>query len=292
VAAVLVTGARAYYFRATIPGTLHVESTPKGSEVFVDGAKRGSTPLTLQLPAGSHVVELRRKGSTRQFTLDVGPGAELSQRVDWSNVKPTGSLAITSEPSGANIIVDGKKRGVTPMTISDLPTGSHTVVLDGKEGSVRRTVVIEAGGEARLDESIFSGWIAVFAPFELKISEGRRLVGTTESGRIIMPAGRHELVLTNASLGYRETRVLDVNPGQTTSVTIEAADGIVRVNAPPGTEVSIDGQRVGVTPLGDLRVPIGSREIVFKHPQFGQQRVVTDVGHSAPVDLTADFSKR
>jgi hypothetical protein len=207
-------------------------------------------------------------------------------------VKQTGSLAITSTPAGANVVVDGKKRGVTPLTISDLSTGSHAILLDGKEGSVRRTVLIKGGVEATLDETIFSGWIAVFAPFELKISEGKHFLGTTDSARIIVPAGRHELVLTNASLGYRETRVLDVDPGQTTSVTIEAVEGIVRVNAPPGTEVSIDGQRAGVTPLADLHVPIGSREIVFKHAQFGQQRVITDVKHSAPVEVTADFTKR
>lgn len=292
VGAVLVSGVRAYYLRATMPGTLRVDSTPKGSQVFVDGAARGSTPLTLQLASGKHALELRRNGATREFTLEVGAGEEVSRRVDWSNVKPMGSLAITSEPSGANVIVDGKARGVTPLTVGDLAVGSHTVVLDGKQGSVRRTVVIKAGAEETLDESIFSGWIAIFAPFELKISEGKRFVGTTESGKIILPAGRHELVLTNTALGYREIRVLEVNPGQTTSLTIEAAEGIVRINAPAGTDVTIDGQRVGVTPLGDLHVAIGSREIVCKHPQLGQQRIVTDVTRSAPVEVNVDFGKR
>jgi hypothetical protein len=287
-----VSGVRAFYLRATTPGTLRLESTPKGSQILVDGTERGMTPLTLQLPAGKHVVEMHRNGATRQFTLDIGAGEDVGRRVDWSGVKPVGSLAINSQPPGAKVIVDGKSRGVTPMTIPDLAVGSHTVVLDGKEGSVRRTVVIKAGSEETIDESIFSGWIAVFAPFELKITEGRRFVGTTESGKIIMPAGRHELLLTNATLGYRETRVLDVEPGQTASLTIEAADGIVRVNAPAGTEVSIDGQHVGVTPLGDLHVAIGSREIVCKHPQLGQQRIVTDVKRSVPVEVNVDFSKR
>ncbi|PYR62655.1 MAG: hypothetical protein DMF91_05920 [Acidobacteria bacterium] len=292
VGAVLVSGVRAFYLRATTPGTLRLESTPKGSQVLVDGTERGTTPLTLQLPAGKHVVELHRNGATRQFTLDIGEGEDIDRRVDWSGVKPVGSLAIASQPPGARVIIDGKFRGVTPMTISDLAIGSHAVVLDGKEGSVRRTVMIKAGSEETLDESIFSGWIAVFAPFELKITEGKHFIGTTESGKLIMPAGRHELLLANAALGYRETRVLDVNPGQTTSLTIEAAEGIVRINAPAGTEVSIDGQRVGITPLGDLHVAIGSREIVCKHPQLGQQRVVTDVTRSAPVELNIDFGKR
>ena len=114
----------------------------------------------------------------------------------------------------------------------------------------------------------------------------------TATDIMVAKVGRDRVNRMLDSLGYRETRVLDVNPGQTTSLTIEAAEGIVRINAPAGTEVSIDGQRVGVTPLGDLHVAIGSREIVCKHPQLGQQRVVTDVTRSAPVEVNIDFGKR
>ncbi|MHB8053308.1 MAG: PEGA domain-containing protein, partial [Methanoregula sp.] len=39
----------------------------------------------------------------------------------------TGSLYITSNTSGASIYVDGSYRGITPVTLSGLTTGSHTV---------------------------------------------------------------------------------------------------------------------------------------------------------------------
>ena len=41
----------------------------------------------------------------------------------------TGSLAVSSSPSGAEIYLDGISRGTTPATISDIPIGPHTLEL-------------------------------------------------------------------------------------------------------------------------------------------------------------------
>src|SRR5207245_9495110 len=117
-----------------------------------------------------------------------------------SNARAVGTLVVTSNPKGAKVLVDGKERGITPLTLSDLSAGEHAVALDSTEGSVRRNVQIQAGGSVTVDEAIFSGWIAVFAPFDLQIYEGRRSIGTTENERIMLRAGRHELELVNTRL--------------------------------------------------------------------------------------------
>ena len=207
------------------------------------------------------------------------------------NAKGTGSLAVTSEPPGARVTVDGKPRGVTPITIASLRAGAHKVVIDSGEGTVRRDVKIVAGRETALDESIYSGWVAVYAPFELQISEGTRLLGTTDS-QIMLAPGRHQLEITNSQLGYRETRGVEVTPGETTTINIKAAEGIVRIIAPDGAEVWIDGERAGQTPLGDLRVPIGARDIVVSHPEFGEQHTVANVTIGSRAEVTIDFRRR
>jgi hypothetical protein len=53
--------------------------------------------------------------------------------------------------------------------------------------------------------------------------------------------------------------------------------------------VWIDGQRVGETPIGNLSVPIGSHEVVFRHPQFGEKRRAISVTLGAPVRLSVDM---
>jgi hypothetical protein len=53
--------------------------------------------------------------------------------------------------------------------------------------------------------------------------------------------------------------------------------------------VFIDGQRVGETPIGNLSVPIGPHEVVFRHPQFGEKRHAISVTLSGPVRLSVDM---
>ncbi|MGZ3426965.1 MAG: PEGA domain-containing protein [Polyangia bacterium] len=59
--------------------------------------------------------------------------------------KPT--LTVTSDPTGGNVAVDGQSYGRTPLTLRDLPAGSHTVVVTmaGRQ-PVTRTVDLRAGG--------------------------------------------------------------------------------------------------------------------------------------------------
>ena len=292
VAGGLAWAGRQYYVRRTTPGTAVIESNPRGAEVFVDGASKGLTPLTIALSPGKHALELRRRGMPpRQFTLDVGPGEQLKQQIDLSNARAMGTLVVTTNPNGAKVLVDGKERGVTPLTLSDLSAGAHAVTLDSTEGTIRRTVQIQAGGSVTLDEAIFSGWIAVFAPFDLQVSEGKRFLGTTENERIMLKAGRHELELVNTRLGFRETRAVDVTPGATVPVNVQSAQGILRIAAPAGAEVFIDGQRVGETPLAEQHVSLGTREIVVKHPQLGERRITAMVTSSAPAQVNVDFGK-
>jgi hypothetical protein len=134
-----------------------------------------------------------------------------------------------------------------------------------------------------------SGWLAVKAPFALEIREGGRLLGTTDTDRIMMASGRHDLELVSEALGYRSARTVQVAPGKIAGITVEVPQGVINLNASPWAEVWIDGQRAGETPIGNLAVPIGPHEIVFKHPQLGEKRHAVSVTLGAPVRLSVDM---
>jgi hypothetical protein len=134
-----------------------------------------------------------------------------------------------------------------------------------------------------------SGWVSVKAPFKLEIREGGQLLGSSDSDRIMMAAGRHELELLNGVLGYRATRVVQVAPGKVAAIAVDLPQGVVSLNASPWAEVWIDGQRVGDTPIGNLSVPIGPHEIVFKHPQLGEKKQAVSVTLGAPIRVSVDM---
>ena len=289
---VLGLGAVGYWYWANSvkPGVVSVDSNPAGAEVFVDGQSRGMTPITLSLSPGTHALELRRRGASREISLDVKAGEQLSQQIDLSNIRAVGTLIVNSQPKGAKVIVDGKELGVTPFTRTDMSVGAHKVVLQAREGVITKDIQIQAGATVNIDEGIFSGWIRVFAPFDLQVYDGKKMIGTTDQERIMMPAGRHELDFVNNQRGFRDTRIVELGPGATIPISIDKIEGTLRVDAPEGSEIFIDGTRVGEAPLGEQTVTLGVREVEVKHPTLGQKKVSATVTSAAPADVKVEFT--
>ena len=285
---------------AEASGTLIVSTNPAGAAVVIDGRPRGFTPLTLVLTPGEHILELVSDGEPRTIPLTIAPGATVSHLLELPRaVAVTGQLQVRSEPSGARVTVDGSARGVAPLTVEELAPGAHTVVLANDLGSVTHDVVVEAGATASLvvpmtapQGAPVSGWISVAAPVDVQVYENERLIGSSQSDRIMVSVGRHELDLVNEALGYRTTRTVNVSPGQVSSVRPEWPKGSMALNAQPWADVFLDGERIGETPIGNMAVPIGPHEIVFRHPELGEQVVRTTVTLAAPARLSVDLRKR
>jgi hypothetical protein len=283
---------------APVTGTLSVQTNPAGVAVFIDGVSRGNTPARLTLDIGSHILELRGRGVPRVVPITVTAGADVSQYLELPETPSTGSLLIQSDPSGAKVTVDGVAHGTAPVSVADLAPGDHDVVLQGADGGtpVRQHVVIQAGVTASVLAPVatasagpVSGWLSVKSPVAVEIREGGRLLGTTDTDRIMMTAGRHELELVNDTLGYHSNRVVQVPPGKVAALGIDMPQGTINVNAAPWAEVWIDGKRAGETPIGNLAISIGPHEVVFRHPQLGEKRQAISVTLSGPVRLSVDM---
>ena len=201
----------------------------------------------------------------------------------------TGRVEIATEPAGARVLFDGKPAGVSPASVPDVSPGRHVVTVLAEAGTVKRTVKVEAGATARVEISIFSGFAAISAPIIVEVSEGGRNLGTSEN-HIMLTPGRHELRLTNKDLHYTTTETVDVEPGEVKEVKLDPK-GAANINAQPWAEVWIDGTRVGDTPIANLELPLGSREIVFRNPQFGERKVMATITAGSPASISVDLSK-
>jgi len=276
--------------------TLAVQSNPPGVPIFVDGIERGMTPARVSLTAGSHILELRGRGVPRVIPVTLTAGAELSQYLEFLDTPSTGQIAVQSGPAGATVTVDGVQRGVAPLTIADLAPGEHQVVLQGQGTSATHKVIVQAGATASLVAPMTAvapasttGWIAVKIPVPVQIRENGNLLGTSETDRLMLPAGKHELEFVNPALTYRATRTVQIAAGKVTPVTLDLPRGVIHINATPWAEVWIDGQRVGETPIGNLAVSIGAHEIIFRHPQFGEKRHAVSVTPGTPVRVSMEM---
>jgi len=84
-------------------------------------------------------------------------------------------------------------------------------------------------------------------------------------------------------------RTVQVTAGQGGTVSLEGATGTLSVNAQPWGEVFIDGRRIGETPIGNLSLPIGSHEVIVRHPQLGERRRTVAVGVRTPARVGFDL---
>ncbi len=278
-------------------GTLSLQTNPPGIAVFVDGVARGNTPARISLDAGSHLVELRGRGVPRVIPVTVAAGAEASQYLELPETPSAGSLLVQSDPPGAHVTVDGVEHGIAPASVANLAPGDHEVVLRAEGGTpVRQRVVIQAGVTSSVLAPVatatpgpVSGWLSVRAPVSIEVHENGRLIGTTESDRIMMAGGHHDIELVNDTLGYRATRSIQVPAGKVMPLAVELPFGVVNVNASPWAEVWVDGRRIGDTPIGNLPISIGPHEVVFRHPQLGEKRQAVSVTLKAPVRISIDM---
>jgi hypothetical protein len=282
-------------------GMLTVNTNPPGAHVFVDGVERGATPLTIVLKPGTHALELRGDGEVpRLMPITMTAGGQLSQYIELPKTAATfGQLHVRTEPAGARISVDGLPRGTSPVTVSDLTPGEHAVLLESDFGPVKQVVTIEPGLTASLTVPLaapegapVSGWMSVTAPADVQIFENKRLLGTSQSDRLMMSAGRHELEIVNETLGYRATRTVQVAAGKVTPIKIEFPKGTLALNAVPWAEVWVDGEKIGETPIGNLPLSIGPHEIVFRHPDLGEQRHAALITLKTPTRLSVDLRKK
>jgi hypothetical protein len=280
-------------------GTFAVETEPAGADVIIDGQSRGVSPLRLSLPPGPHNVVVRHGAEERRVPLKLGAGAEVVHHVAFSAVKAApivGGISVVTDPPGARVLIDGQARGASPVTVTDLPAAEHKVSVSSEAGAADRTVAVRAGETVSVVFSLprvagpLAGWAAVSSPFDVQVLEDNNIVGSGRGAKIMVPAGKHTFAIVNQTLGYQDTRTVDVAAGRTSTIQVNAPQVVLNVNARPWADVFIDGKSVGQTPLGNLSLAIGTYELAFRHPEFGERRqtvtLTTKGTNRVAVDLT------
>lgn len=158
---------------------------------------------------------------------------------------------------------------------------------------VRESIRLGAGATvsllAPMREGASTGWIAVDSAIELDVLEDGALLGTSRSSRILLQSGGHTLQLVNERLNFRDVRQVDVGAGSVVRIPVALPHSDVMVNATPWAEVWIDGRHVGQTPIGRLSLPIGTYEVVFRHPELGEKTTTAVVKAGAPTRVVADL---
>lgn len=130
-----------------VPSDVELLTEPPGAQIVVDGnsSLACTSPCTLSLPSGRHTLTAQVNGyeiARRIFNVPNDTSLFLPL------IKNTGSLIVTSIPSGATVLIDGKAAGRTPLTLN-LSLGTHRIVWAYGGNQHQETIEVQSGIQAR-----------------------------------------------------------------------------------------------------------------------------------------------
>lgn len=240
---------------ATPMGELFITTQPSQATVLVNGEVIGLTPLSERVPAGRHVVSLRRDGfQVERFSAEVSPGDRFVRDV---TLRPQqGLVLITSEPEGAAVSIGGVFQGNTPVALHNLRLGDHRarlVLLGFNEQEVGFTVEGRIPQQVNVELSSNSGTLVInSAPLQgaTVFLDGRN-VGETPVSLDRVPQGERDLVIQlPGHAAYRRSVLVSPNDTVRVDARLTAMPARLEVSSlPRGARIYLNEALRGEAPL-------------------------------------------
>lgn len=239
-------------------GLLLVKSDPAGCDILVDGHSVGVTPrlITHLAVKDRYTLKLRKAGYLEQ-SFNVKFTGRMPLVKDVKLVLSSGRIEVRSEPEGAEVTVNGVTRGVTPLSVEDVPKGRATVKLSMKGFSDEvRELAINAGDSQTLSVALKG------LPGTLHLSshpEGARFYVNDEAhgkGPVTisgLKAGKYSVRAEYEGYGTM-TKTVEIVNGSSAREEFRLSNIMGRIEvrtAPVGAQVVLDGRILGSTKSRD-----------------------------------------
>ena len=189
------------------------------AEIWIDEQRRGVGTCTVELGYGTYLVECRKAGH-RSTTQEVVVNKDNAQ-VPFTLKTPTpiyGSLDINIAPANAEVWIDGKQVGTSPMFLEECLIGNHEVKLK-KQGykDLTLTATVQEGQTATVQQALEKGLSSDGRTFTVNgvtfemipVEGGTFRMGSTDFDAYSTESPIHSVTLSNYSIGkYEVTQAL------------------------------------------------------------------------------------
>jgi hypothetical protein len=207
-------------------GILKISLDMDGDELYIDNQLKKkdllkNNPIVIDLPIGKHIVKLIKEGYVDEInsvTIKVDEVTKLNihfrkvtdillkEEESGTQIQAYGKLTIFSNPSGANILIEGKlwKNAKTPDTFEKLPTGTYNVSVELNGIMAEQLVKIEKDKTTKVN-------------FEVKEKKGKlKVVGFPANASIYLnnnyfkkPPFTEDLRIGSYNISVRANNFLD-----------------------------------------------------------------------------------
>jgi formylglycine-generating enzyme required for sulfatase activity len=268
---------QAFTFKlAKLPGVLDIK-TPVAARVSIAGKDVGAAPGALRLPAGRHELVITAPRYL-PFTARVDiEGMERRQTLAPQLVANWAPVRVLTEPTGAQVFVDGKAQGTAPVQL-ELDAGTHHIEL--RQAGFKNWVT---------DVQVVANQPQTLGPVRLGLPDGTLVVRSEPAGASLSVGGAFrgrtpvtlevrpdvELALVAAREGYEPaTASLSLGAGERRELQLRLTPilgDVTVLSEPAGAEVFVNGRRAGKAGEA-LRLPAARTELEVRLAGFQTHR--------------------
>ena len=222
-------------------------------------------------------------------------------------VYPTPRLSISSNPSRADVFIDGQRVGSTPFNQSQLPLGRHEVKVSKRfrldygdyQPSETKTVEVSPGDQSvSFDLPTPPSLRVTSSPSGATVILNDQEISTTPS-TLNLPPGSYPVKVSKAfEVDYgdyqpSETKTIEITPGeQSLSFDLPDPPSLSITSSPAGATVMVNERALGTTP-STLNLPPGEHAIQLSGgPPYTQPMEAITLPPNGETDLSFDLRLR
>ena len=235
-----------------LPGNLLVRSSLDDIQLSIDDQDVGTVPGTIsEISRGAHKLEFAKyRYFTLQQEVDI-EGLGKTQAIDISLQPAWGQVEFSTLPEGAELFIDDRLIGQTPLSAEVLETGSQLSLKAPGYKTQSKQVTVKAGSKAEhplIEMIVADGTVAInSSPQGASITINKEFKGTTPMDVAIAPFAKHRIELfLEGYLKAKQSVSVKLEQQTQVSVNLTPNIGTVRLNITPSdAAISVNGKRRG-----------------------------------------------
>jgi diacylglycerol kinase family enzyme len=266
-------------------GSILIESKPSKARIYLDGEEAGKTPANLKsIGHGTHEVEVRMDGY-EVWSESVIVEENIEKTITAALQMKTGSVIIESTPAKADIFLDGKEIGKTPVSVKPIVPGRHNVEvrMDGYE-VWSESVIVEEDIEKTITAAlqIKTGTVIIeSSPPNASVFLDDKEVGKTPANLKSIVPGRHNVEVRME--GYEiwsESVDIEAETGKIVTAVLDVKTGSIMIESEPTeAKIFLDGEEAGTTPDTLSPITIGAHAVEIRMDGY---EVWSDIANVEP----------
>ncbi len=255
------------------------ENTIAGARVYVDNTEAGTTPVeNFELMSGLKKIQIHAENyQVFQTEVDVNGCGEL-QTFNWALLPAWSDITFSSFPPGANVKIDGKSIGNTPLS-KQLTAGIYTLEISAdRHKTWKQRLVVKSNEPQELNG------------IRLKPADGRVMIKTKPAGANVIidgifvgqtplttdlsPSEDHVVQVSKAGF-EKATRKIKIpsSASKQLDIDLKPREGIVHLLVKPSdAELLVNGKSRGRVPE-QLRLVATAHTLEFKKKGYQSYRI-------------------